>query len=206
MGLYRTTTLGSGNGNTLASLDDVQIVNPQDNQDLVYDNTLDKWTNKTNILNYNDTLDVLGEPYDPVQPSGGTTVVANPSGTATDDLNKLQVGSTIYNIPSGGGINLSTSEQIIGTLLGNTLYARVVPFNMNGAIVSEWTNIQSQYWQYEEISSLGILYETTLINQDIQGVYTVIHNPTISWSDEYNAFYMSFTQSYNQYIVMIYTK
>ena len=30
---------------------------------------------------------------------GGTTVVANPSGTATDDLEKLQVGTTIYKIP-----------------------------------------------------------------------------------------------------------
>lgn len=36
--------------------------------------------------------------------SGGTTVVANPSGTAGGgDLTKLQVGSTIYSIPSGGG-------------------------------------------------------------------------------------------------------
>lgn len=31
---------------------------------------------------------------------GGTTVVANPAGTATDSLNKLQVGSTIYEIPN----------------------------------------------------------------------------------------------------------
>ena len=31
---------------------------------------------------------------------GGTTVVANPTGTATDTLGKLQVGSTIYEIPS----------------------------------------------------------------------------------------------------------
>lgn len=34
---------------------------------------------------------------------GGTTVVANPEGTATDTLNKLQVGESIYSIPSGGG-------------------------------------------------------------------------------------------------------
>lgn len=34
---------------------------------------------------------------------GGTTVVANPEGTATDTLNKLQVGDEIYSIPSGGG-------------------------------------------------------------------------------------------------------
>lgn len=36
------------------------------------------------------------------------TVVANPSGEATDELEKLQVGSTIYSIPSGGsGVGLT---------------------------------------------------------------------------------------------------
>lgn len=34
---------------------------------------------------------------------GGSTVVANPSGTATADLAKLEVEGYIYNIPSGGG-------------------------------------------------------------------------------------------------------
>lgn len=34
---------------------------------------------------------------------GGTTVVANPEGTATDELEKLQVGNDIYSIPQGGG-------------------------------------------------------------------------------------------------------
>lgn len=34
---------------------------------------------------------------------GGTTVVANPSGTASTDLTKITIGSTIYSIPSGGG-------------------------------------------------------------------------------------------------------
>ena len=33
---------------------------------------------------------------------GGTTVIANPSGTATDNLTKVQIGSTIYDIPGGG--------------------------------------------------------------------------------------------------------
>lgn len=38
----------------------------------------------------------------------GTTVIANPSGTATADLTSLQVGNDIYSIPSGGsGVDLS---------------------------------------------------------------------------------------------------
>lgn len=34
---------------------------------------------------------------------GGTTVIANPSGEATDDLEKIQIENTIYNIAGGGG-------------------------------------------------------------------------------------------------------
>lgn len=41
--------------------------------------------------------------------SEGTTVVANPTATGTQDLNSLQVGGTVYNIPqSSGGITQST--------------------------------------------------------------------------------------------------
>ena len=40
--------------------------------------------------------------WDAPSGGGGTTVIANPSGTATADLEKLQVGNDIYSIPSGG--------------------------------------------------------------------------------------------------------
>lgn len=36
---------------------------------------------------------------------GGTTVIANPVGEPTDDLETIQIGNTIYNIPGGGGGN-----------------------------------------------------------------------------------------------------
>jgi hypothetical protein len=42
-----------------------------------------------------------------ISASGGTTVVANPSGTGTADLNKLQVGSDIYDIPSASASTLA---------------------------------------------------------------------------------------------------
>lgn len=60
---------------------------------------------------------------------GGTTVIANPAGAATDTLNKLQVGATIYSIPSGGGSShtYSTTEQIVGTWIdGRTIYEKTV--------------------------------------------------------------------------------
>ena len=40
---------------------------------------------------------------------GGTTVIANPSGAATADLEKLQVGSTIYGIPEGTEVEANPS-------------------------------------------------------------------------------------------------
>lgn len=57
---------------------------------------------------------------------GGTTVIANPAGAATDTLNKLQVGATIYDVPSGGGSSghtYSETEHIVGTWIdGSTIY------------------------------------------------------------------------------------
>lgn len=53
---------------------------------------------------------------------GGTTVIANPSGTATDDLTSIQIGSTIYDIPSGGGSSSGGSNTLLfqGSLTSST--------------------------------------------------------------------------------------
>ena len=43
---------------------------------------------------------------------GGTTVIANPVGEPTDDLETIQIGETIYDIPGGGGnANIWTGTQ-----------------------------------------------------------------------------------------------
>ena len=74
---------------------------------------------------------------------GGTTVIANPAGAATDTLNKLQVGATIYDVPSGGGSSghtYSTTEHIVGTWIdGKTIYEKTVP---TGAISAGTSNFQ----------------------------------------------------------------
>lgn len=49
-----------------------------------------------------DILHKIDELTDAIENSGGgggTTVVANPSGEATDELEKIQIGSSIYSIP-----------------------------------------------------------------------------------------------------------
>ena len=56
--------------------------------------------------------------------SVGTEVVANPTSGATEELSKLQVGSNVYSIPSGGSVNFyehsiymkSSDNKIIVTL------------------------------------------------------------------------------------------
>ena len=55
---------------------------------------------------------------------GGTTVVANPTGAATDDLEKVQIGSTIYGIQGGATVysGLETPANNIGA--NGDLYAR----------------------------------------------------------------------------------
>lgn len=75
----------------LEDLSDVDISNPSNGQVLTYDSNNQKWVN--------------------ANASGGTTVVANPSGSATDNLLKLQVGNTIYN----SALSYSTTEQVVGT-------------------------------------------------------------------------------------------
>ena len=50
---------------------------------------------------------------DEMATSGGTTVIANPVGTPTDDLETIQIGETIYDIPGGGG---GTANIWTGTL------------------------------------------------------------------------------------------
>ena len=65
---------------------------------------------------------------------GGTTVVANPSGEATDELEKLQVGETIYDIPTGGG-GSSTLAGLTDVELTSPTDGQVLTYN-NG----DWVN------------------------------------------------------------------
>lgn len=54
--------------------------------------------------------------------AGGTTVIANPVGTPTDDLDTIQIGSTIYDIVgSGGGGGLPYAFYEITTLTNGSV-------------------------------------------------------------------------------------
>ena len=77
---------------------------------------------------------------------GGTTVVANPEGTATDDLSKLQVGQTIYAIPEGTDVEAnpqdSASETLSKLKVDNIIYS--IPNGGGGGGTSDYTELTNK--------------------------------------------------------------
>lgn len=74
-----------------------------------------------NVYNICQKLQAIADAITQGGGGGGTTVVANPTGTPTDDLDTIQIGNTIYDIPgSGGGVGtiipLYQSSQFAQTI------------------------------------------------------------------------------------------
>lgn len=113
------------NGSVINSLDDigdVEITSPTTGQVLKYNATTQKWENGADTGGA-DAVEITWAAYQALPTSqkedptkvyyitdypgggggGGTTVIANPTGAATETLNKLQVGSVIYGVNGGSG-------------------------------------------------------------------------------------------------------
>ena len=74
---------------------------------------------------------------------GGTTVIANPTGTPTDQLDTVQIGNTIYEIAGGGG---STSE-IIPITAGDGTSSRTFTFSKTPKFIkADW--ISQSPWRF----------------------------------------------------------
>jgi hypothetical protein len=115
---------------------------------------------------------------------GGTTVIANPPGAPTSVLDKLQVESTIYKIPSGGGGSghtYSNIEQSIGTWIdGKTLYEKTIyaaslagPTNYDVTatrLQNRGTTINSQTMYYRDLDTGLNLSDVKIIGQDVFGM------------------------------------
>lgn len=122
LGAINEVAQGGGGSSTLDGLTDVEIDDTTlaDGQALVYDGTEEKWVNG--------------------QSGGGTTVVANPSGTATTDLEKLQVGNDIYSIPSGSGVNVIGKKDILWEYSNSYDITLAHPFTDYDFLVFEGNN------------------------------------------------------------------
>ena len=68
--------------------------------------------------------DIIGE--------GGTTVIANPSGSATDTLNKIQIDETIYSVEGGGGTEVIANPTGTPTENINTIEISDVIYQIIG--------------------------------------------------------------------------
>lgn len=111
-------TWKTGGGSGASALDDLTDVS-------IDDQTLDQGQ----ILKYNGTAWVNDDE------SGGTTVVANPSGTATESLTKLQVGSDIYSISGGGASAIANLSDVQLTDLADK---QVLRYNKTS---QKWENV-----------------------------------------------------------------
>lgn len=131
---------GGGGSTTLAGLNDVNITNPAEGDGLVYNSQTGKWVNQAGG-------------------GGGTTVVANPSGQASADLQKLQVGNVIYGIPSNEELVL-TSEHAI-TLLGNNANTHM---NYDKVLYQEGNN----FINYDTTTGFWTVDEDTLLSVEMQ--------------------------------------
>lgn len=107
---------GTGGASALSDLTDTSISSPTNGQVLKYNNGF--WENDDE--------------------SGGTTVVANPQGAASTQLNKLQVGNDIYSIPSGGGG---------GSYSETTLYTNSGTSQENIALSDSYSNYNQMYFE-----------------------------------------------------------
>lgn len=115
---------------------------------------------------------------------GGTTVIANPVGTPTDDLETIQIGETIYDIPGGGGgnaniwtgtqaeleevfdeleegtqINITDDEQEV--VEGGTIYSE------DEQVIGLWTNNKPLYSKVFDLGSDISVSNTTLTSTGI---------------------------------------
>lgn len=151
-----TTVVANPEGSATADLAKLQVGEtiygiPAEAGDISYDNTSSGMT-ADDVQEAIDELNTGISGITELIPSDATSfnklvtagdipdaVTGNPTGTATaGDLTKLQIGSDIYSIPSGGsGGNaygvFSTTETEIGTWLGSTLYRKVIDCGNLGA-------------------------------------------------------------------------
>lgn len=90
---------GAGGASALSDLTDTSISSPTNGQVLKYNNGF--WENDDE--------------------SGGTTVVANPTGTPTEELSTIQIGQDIYEIVGGGGGGGSIERDVLWTGIAHTV-------------------------------------------------------------------------------------
>ena len=102
---------------------------------------------------------------------GGTTVVANPEGEATDELEKLQVGNDIYSIPSGGG---GADTEIIADDFDATESYDVGAYVVYEGTLYKCTTAHTGAWDAADFDATNVMNEmpTPMPSTDMSEVVT----------------------------------
>lgn len=145
-----TARVGSAEGNISTLLTDVQILygsklDEVDAYSIIY--ATDGQGNQT-TLTVGEGLSVENGALKATV-EGGTEVVANPTGSATAELSKLQVGSSVYSIPKSVPYTLPVASA---TVLGGVKPAtktsgmtQAVGVDSNGALYTTPTDLSAYY-------------------------------------------------------------
>lgn len=176
---------------SLSGLSDVSLSSLTNGQVLKYNSTTEEWENAD-------------------ESGGGTTVIANPSGTPTDELTSIQIGNDIYSLPEGGGgdvVNVKRKDNDY-----TTLTSAVTSVDILWSDVSTESNayvfhcvklyyITGDKWYLKAVSPCtynGTDYDTgdlinswadtTQVNFDVTGIQsggtTVVANPQETATEE----------------------
>jgi hypothetical protein len=101
-------------------------------------------------------------------------IEANPQGTATQNLSKLELNGTVYEISGGGGgIHYSYTEQVIGDYNGKPLYGKLVKLQ-NCSFTTQY-NIFNRYVynianDFPTVRNIWVDLDASYISEMYQGI------------------------------------
>lgn len=101
---------------------------------------------------------------------GGTTVVANPEGSATADLTKLKVGDTIYGVEGDTSACYQTTDDTESAIVDTDYIPFLDSSAASGAGApkkSTWSNfcskIAAKLFKYVEVENIGLSTSPTAV-------------------------------------------
>lgn len=141
---------GGGGSSSLSGLSDVDLNTPTDGQVLTYDGNTSKWKN-TNLPSGGSKHTIVDENDQTMPPRTYLKFAGNV--VVTDDSVNDETVVTVTGGGGGGSHTYSTSEQVVGTWLGETLYERSFVYTGNIAD-GAWVTIDNSY----SPSNTGVMF------------------------------------------------
>lgn len=102
-------------------------------------------------------------------------VIANPTGDATANLTKVQIGDVVYSIPSGGG---GSTELMVSTTYANLVSLKTNSQLQKGVLyrITDYTATTSQPYTKEANNQFDILVRATSENTLDENANAILHS------------------------------